>query len=313
MNKPLIPELVQKLALFDQIHIQHPRMQNIHGTFDHMREIGRSQQGQRKRHRGLRILGPSFSGKTRSIESYRAANGMGREDFTVLHVELQQNATPKRLWIDILTAFGDGFATLGSEEIVKRRAQQYFEQLKVELIIFDEVQQLLRRGSTARAWSISEALKRLLDEGYAPIVFVGTLEALPIFTSNPQINNRLLPPIDLTPLDATVKEDRMLFCGYCGLLDERMVQLGCVEQCANLMDPHILSGLYLVSGGVVGVVSNLLRHAMETAYRNDRQHIWISDLEFAVDRWAISGGICQTNPFAGKDKTKSSGPDPWEL
>jgi hypothetical protein len=72
----IIPKLVQKQALLKQIHIQHPRMQSIHGLFDYMRQLGQSQKGGKARHQGVRLLGPSYSGKTRYIESYRAANGM---------------------------------------------------------------------------------------------------------------------------------------------------------------------------------------------------------------------------------------------
>jgi hypothetical protein len=112
------------------------------------------------------------------------------------------------------------------------------------------------------AWNVSEALKGFLDEGYAPVVFVGTYEALPIFNSNAQVWNRMLPPIDLAPLDPTIDADRRLFCGYCGRLDKRVVQYGCVSKPTGLMKQHILSGLHYVSGGIVGTVNNLLSHAI---------------------------------------------------
>jgi hypothetical protein len=230
-----------------------------------------------------------------------------------LHVELQQNATPKRLWVDILTAFGDQFSTLGVEEVVKRRAQNYLKELGVELIVFDEVQQLLRKGSSAVAWDVSEALKRIIDERYAPVALVGAYEARPIFKANSQLTNRLLPEINMSPLNATSEEDRFLFCGYCGRLDERMVDLGCVSQSSDLMSPFILTCLYQVSNGILGIVNTLLRVAIEVAYRRDRKYILVPDLALAVDRWAIPNGTCDTNPFSEGSDEKDQKSGLWQL
>jgi predicted AAA+ superfamily ATPase len=290
-------QIAMKMAAYETIHIDHPRMKTAHGIFDYMRDLGSHNGDARKPQRGIRMLAPTQTGKSTAVNSYVAKLGMPPDLKTVLHVNLQQNATPKRLWTDILCAFGDGYAHTGAEEVLKSRAQLFMKRAKVELIVFDEVQQLVGRGGNSIAWNVSEALKRILDEGYAPIVFLGTEEALPIFSANQQFNGRLLSPFDMSPLDSKDPADHNLFKGYCGRLDQQMVELGCITKPSGLMEARTLSILYFVSRGVVGIVSRLICEAMQIAHRRQRSHIVEADISLAIDRWAIPGGFCDHNPY----------------
>ncbi len=197
-----------------------------------------------------------------------------------------------------MQALGDEFATSGGEEVLKGRARAFLERGNVELIVLDEVQQLVRSKRTASAWNASEALKRVLDDGFAPLVLMGTEEALPLFKANKQLNGRLLAPFDLDPLDAAVKADSDLFKGYCGRLDEQLVLKECLSSKIGMMEPTIVIALFEVSKGVVGVVSRLVAEAMQIAWRRNRTEVTVDDLSLAVDRWAIPGEFCRTNPFA---------------
>ncbi|MGL5839114.1 MAG: TniB family NTP-binding protein [Sphingorhabdus sp.] len=313
--------LVSKMLALESIHIQHPRMTTAHGIFDYLRQLGQANKvldladvGKNKkkpRKRGIRILGPTGSGKSRAAESYIETLDLDADTYTVLHVVLQQNATPKRLWEDILHAFGDEYATVGSEGTLKSRARAFLKKGEVELIVFDELQQLVNNEGDTTAWKASEALKRIADEGYAPLVLMGNDKAGSIFKANAQLNDRLIAPYDLEPLDPTDKDDRRLFKGYCGRLDQQMVEKGCISVPIGLMDPSTLARLFYISSGVVGIVSSLIGEAMQIAYRRGRDHILTADLSLAVDRWAIPGGFCEVNPFVDCDDASAS--DLWEF
>lgn len=298
--------IVQKLIAFDNIHIQHPRMQQAHGIFDFLRQLGREksislcQQDRSNSNTsmpGVRMLGPTASGKSRSVESYIRNLNLGPDTYTVLHVFLQQNATPKRLWVDILSAFGDPYAHDGQEAQLKSRAITYIERGQVELIVFDEIQQLLTKSGTARTWRASEALKRFIDEGHAPVVLMGTFEAEPLFSGNPQLGGRLLAPLDFTPMDALSPEDIAIFKGFFGRLDQQLVERECLSQPIGLMRPELLSKIFAVTTGVLGLGSRLIREAIQIAYRSGRTYVVVGDLSFAVERWAMPIGICDFNPF----------------
>jgi acylphosphatase len=163
------------------------------------------------------------------------------------------------------------------------------------LLIIDEVQHLNFRTSAAN--DVTDTLKRLLDDGVVPIVFMGTEHAIEMFTSNIQLSSRLIETCDLTPLEWAVAEHRTLFASYVAALDAAMVQQRLIAEPSGIIDPWVVGCLHAVAEGVVGRVSRLFGMALEIALRRGATRIEIYDLSLAVDRWAVANGITEHNPF----------------
>ena len=285
------------VATYKEIFLPYPRHVTFHSDCDYLRQLGLATKGGPQS--GLRVLAPSGSGKSTAARMFIALlETRERSDpdvKPVVMVSLTSAATPKKLFSDILTEMGDGFADRGTEQTLRRRVIACFEQFQTQLLIIDEVQHLNFRSSAKN--DVTDALKSLLDTGVVPIVFLGTEDAEAMFKRNLQLNGRLLPPCDFKPLRATVAEDAELFSGFWQRLDAEVVKRGLMRSASGLDGAEFLGALHKVTGGVVGTVSRLAKEAMTIAIRRSAERIELYDFVLATDRWAIPNSFCSTNPF----------------
>jgi hypothetical protein len=295
-------EIARKIALFQQIYIAYPPHIAFHEWCAYLVQLGRATRGQPQK--GMRALGPSGSGKTSAIMAFirrfLATTPRTADRVPIVFVTLERTATSKRLMISILEYFGDSYSSRGTEQSLKMRVKACFERFGTELLIIDEIQHLNYRNSERS--DVTDSLKRLLDDGVVPIVFLGTDEANDLFTKNVQLGGRLISPCDFKPLDLRQSADRALLAGYVTLLDQALVDKGIFQELSHLEDPFVLRCLDAVADGVIGRVSRLLEIALEIALRRGATRIEKYDLALAVDRWAIPNGLTATNPFL-RDET----------
>lgn len=291
-------EIAAKSAAFKEIYIPYPPHQEFQKQCLYLIELGRATRG--KAQQGLRVLAPTGSGKTAAAEAIiRLVHEQMPPSDTfvpIVIVPLDRATTPKKLMMAILYELEDPNYDRGSEMTLKRRVIEYFERLGTLLLIIDETQHLRVRKSTGNN-DVTDTLKRLLDDGVVPIVFLGTEEALPVFRSNLQLSGRMLAPVDLSPLDPQRREDRTLLGNYAAMLDAEMVKRGIVSEPAGYASAWVRGCLHEVSSGVIGRISRLTDAALQIALKRGATSIDVADLELAVDQWAIPNGFVDKNPF----------------
>lgn len=294
-------DIAAKIACFQQIYIPYPPHTDFQKRAHYLVELGRATRGLPQK--GMRVLGPSGSGKSTAghelVRQIHSKTPRTPDHVPVVLVPMERAATPKRLMVSILNYFGDPYALHGTEHALKMRVKACFERFRTDLLIIDEIQHLNYRNSERS--DVTDSLKRLLDDGVVPIIFLGTEEARDLFTRNVQLGGRLTAPCDFNPLDLRNKEDRTLLAGYALLLDQALVQRGILEEASGLEDPWVLRRLHGVTGGVIGRVSRLIGAALEIALPRGASRIERYDLALAVDRWAIPNGITRSNPFLKED------------
>lgn len=286
-----------KIAAFQSIYIPYPPQLAFHERCAFLVELGRATRGRPQR--GMRVLAPPGSGKTAAAEAFirqfEAAYPPTENFVPIVHVPLDRATTTKKLMMSILDAFGDSYSSHGNEQVLKARAKLCFERFGTLLMIIDEVQHLNFRTSATN--DATDTLKRLLDDGVVPIVFMGTEDALSMFTRNIQLSSRLIEPSDLSPLNWNSAAHRQLLASYIAALDAAMVHHRIVDEPAGPFDPRVVGCLHTVTNGVIGRVSRLFAVALDIALRRGAARIEVYDLSLAVDRWAIPNGITGHNPF----------------
>lgn len=291
-------EVAAKVAAFQSLYVPYPPHIELHGRIDYVLKLGQLTRG--KPQKGLRVLAPSGSGKTATatavISRIEAATPRTDTFIPALYVPLERDTTPKKLMVEILRAFGDPFASRGTEVALKGRAYACFQRFETQILLIDEVQHL-RPGSTRTTSDSTDALKRLLDGGVVPIVFLGTEEAADLFTRNVQLSSRLHPPADLRTLDRNSEHDRGLLKGFVERLDAKLLEEQLTLHPSPLAHPWVRACLHEVSGGVIGRVSRLLSVAFEISLRRGAEMIEAYDLAEATDRWAVAQDFVSTNPF----------------
>lgn len=290
-------DIALKIARYQQIYVTYPPHAEFHERCDYLVQLGRATRGRPQK--GMRALAPSGSGKTSAAEAFvrlvHARTPRTSDHVPIVFVSMERAATPKRLMVSILEYFGDPYSSGGTEQALKSRVKACFERFGTDLLIVDEIQHLNYRNSERS--DVTDSLKRLLDDGVVPIVFMGTMEAEGLFTKNVQLGGRLIAPCDFKPLDLRHQADRSLLAGYATLLDQKIVEQRILPEASNLQDSRVLQCFQAVTDGVIGRVSRLTEVALELALRRGATRIERCDLAQAVDRWAIPNGLTDTNPF----------------
>lgn len=291
-------DVAGKLAAFQSLYLAYPPHLELHSRFDFTRQLGQHSLG--KPQKGLRVLAPSGSGKTSAVLAYirRLEQKLPPTEFfrPAIYVALERDTTPKKLMVAILQAFGDEYATRGTEVVLKTRVRAYLREFGVQILFVDEVQHL-RPGKTTITNDATDALKRLLDEGLVPVVFLGTDEAEDLFTRNVQLSSRLHAPADLPRLERTNPEDRGLLKIFLDHLDEEILALGLQTEKGILSHTWVRACLHQVCDGVIGRAVRLISVALELASRRGAAFIEAYDLAEATDRWALPQGLVGRNPF----------------
>ena len=289
--------LAKAVVAFDGIYIDNPGHRAVFSSYENLRQLGVANRG--KRQRGVRNLSPTGSGKTTVAEAFRRWVAERHDDDAttrrVVIAPLDLKCTVKGLWRSVLLALGDPHWQRGDEPNLRMRAYDALAQCGTELLIMDEVQHLGFQSSE-RA-DVTDALKRILDDGVVPVVFSGTLDAKPMLERNPQLSGRLNAPCDIQPLDIALAEDRAVFRAFASKLDDEMTRLGVTRQRSGLDDPRTLSALAIVSEGVLGRIGNVVRASLVSTVERNADFIEPYDLAVAVDRYALGQKLVTTNPF----------------
>jgi hypothetical protein len=299
---------------FRKVRIPHPQVERIRTELDTLRNVGRKtreeweqrgRRGKRPRQKYLAIIAPSGCGKSTCVDDYLetvVANENHPERIVpAQYLELSPQATTKSLGSDILKAYDDPDFEEGTAVKLLRRSRNHIDRERTEVLVLDEFHHVIHNDGGGRtAWSVTETIKRMLNYGVCPIVLIGTEDAIPILVSNPQLVNRSYEPLVLRPLDVDVKEEWTTFCDHCAGFDLKLVEHRILPGLSGLVTGDIPACAYDVSGGIIGVASNLFEVAAEHALRRETgsDRITRDDLSAAVRNWAIPNKITDHDPFA---------------
>jgi len=286
---------------FDEIYLPYPRHTKMQIAMDRVRLHGAKANGMPMR--GLRVTGPTGSGKTTGIEEYisflmrsgRFEAGM----VPVLYVRLHKKTTLTKVLRAIVGKFGDRHASSRKDDELYEQVRNCLTRAGVQLIVLDECQHL--KNLSNDSMQVTDQFKVFLDESIVPVVFSGTYDADPMFDTNRELCGRLAETVDLKPLNPEDVDDVALFTEFMRRLDEKMVERKLVTEPSGLNDSYQVTCLMLASKGVIGMAYRIVRAALLIAIAREADHVEAYDLALAVNRWAIPNKVCKANPFLRVD------------
>jgi hypothetical protein len=295
----ILASLVAKVTAFNAISVANRAHNLAMYSFDEVRQLGVAARGSTQP--AILNLAPTGSGKTHCARAFeRQALAKFATDPTqrpVIVVPLDAACTVRRFWVRVLDVLGDEYSERGTEETLRRRAYKCFERFGVQLVIVDEVQHLVGRAKEGTL--VTDALKRVLDDGVVALALIGTEEAMPAFRRNHHLANRMKAPCHIRKADPAVAAHRTEFAAFLRRLDQAMVAEGIVDERADLDNPRVALAIMQVADGVLGRAVNLVRAALTISVRRHAPKVEIHDLWLATRSWAVEQRLTKRNPFDG--------------
>lgn len=233
------------------------RIQFLNDTFDRCKVTANTSNP-----RSMILSGVAGVGKSQTIKRYLKRYPRYKEGYQtivpVLAVDVPKKATVASLTAEIFRALTGAKVVTGRTDNIAKQIYGKLEKARVELIIFDESQHLLRGSGTTTQDNV-DALKEIINELNIPIVLVGmpkTMELLKIkgkFEEEKQLESRCRKNHVLAPYG---NED----AGWIDIIDFYQNALNCRANLEALSD-----AIYLATDGLFRNLSSLFLEAIEIA------------------------------------------------
>lgn len=294
----------RKVGLADAILIPNRRQREAHEAFDYLR--ARASQGSEGGVKGVLLVAPSQSGKSKILNAYRrrhnTEDALEKGKLPILMVTLKANQTTKGLAQNILVRLEEelGISTLwqrGNENQLLQRLQTYIRAYGIELLILDEFQHLIHSERKEVAISVAETVKSFMNDGLVPVVMSGIEDAWRPIKANRQLQLRCIQPLVFNPIDAESPEEWELFGDFLMGFQAELERLGLIGDAVSVMgDGAVADKLYDACGGVIGELCSLLKDALYLALCANDDAITEDHLADAVDqKFLMEPG--RVNPF----------------
>ncbi|ANL10331.1 AAA domain-containing protein [Rhizobium sp. N113] len=315
-SRPLVAE-EEIFGIFDVMRIKHPHHEAAVAIFEKLRKRKKSYPNAQQT-AGCLFAG-SCSGKTTTVKWYiekiivpewlasQPPHPEVKLDVLVgmqtiaLHVELSGETTMSGLMSDFLEALGDPDAHSGTVKQRRFRVEKALAKRGYQIIFLDETQHIKTQtnagpiGRQEDATSVQNTLKRWVKRW--PIVFVGTQHAENVVFEH-QVQTRTIPPINFGPLHFGREEDAQIVIEFCGRLALKIAQQDILKESPEiLVDGDVPLCLNIASKGRLGLITIIVRMALEYAVGSGVRKLRREHLEKAVNNYSLRIGLCSYNPF----------------
>lgn len=248
---------------------------------------------------GLFITAPSGAGKTTLINYYVEKNpGMDEADRTtipVLVVETPSAPTAKSLAERMQIAL-TGTIVKGTTEFQTNRIFTLITELKVELLIVDEIQHFIDRKHVAETLRVTDWLKSLINKAKIPVVLFGLPRSLEILKLNEQLRRRFSAKYFMRPFGFSDATQQKAFRAVLKTLEQ-----GLPYPCRSPMHEFDMSRrLLYASNGLFDYLAKILDGAVESARANDQDAIGLTDFQTAFIDTVWNEAPHELNPFSSE-------------
>jgi type II secretory pathway predicted ATPase ExeA len=192
--------IVNRIVSHPDYKAAFTRISTIHKDYPH---CGRPE--------NLRLYGPSGAGKTTLLKYYHSLfPPIIEEDRTrlrVLYVVVPSMPTAKQVVSELLRALGLSQIPKGN---LASQIDQFLKLAKeagVELLLVDEVQHFIDRGTLKTQTAVADILKVVIEQLNISVVFAGAPRMEMLFSINMQLRRRFYSSITLRPFDIEASFD----------------------------------------------------------------------------------------------------------
>ncbi|MBI4807965.1 MAG: TniB family NTP-binding protein [Nitrosomonadales bacterium] len=248
---------------------------------------------------GLFITGLSGTGKTTLInyyvERHRGVEEPDRTTVPVLVVETPSAPTAKNLAETIQIALTGDIAK-GTTEFQTNRIFILLKELKVELLIIDEIQHFVDRKHIAETARVTDWLKSFINKAQIPVVLIGLPRSLQILELNEQLRRRFSARCHLQPFGFNDAIQQRTFRAVLKVLEE-----GLPYKCeASMYGFTMAYRLHYASNGLFDYIAKIIDGAVEITSSSTSKVITPAVFEQAFLDTVWNDAPSELNPFSSK-------------
>jgi len=283
----------ENLKTVESILIPHKHFTKAVSRLQRVIEFAR--QGAEPRH--TLLVGESGTGKTwvaQHMESlYPRMPSQNRITIPILLVETPAIPSLKGLAEAILIGLGDPVAHRGTASDKRNRALGLLKACKVEFIVFDEFHHFLDHGRFDSLISVSDWLKRFIDDATVPCLLMGLPRCEAILQVNEQLRRRFSSRLELPAFSIDTESGELEFRAVLNEIDKSLP----TERISGLAEVDLARRLHFASNGLLGYLRTLVTGAFELMASENRSSLDAKLFESAFVERIWKDGLKALNPF----------------
>jgi len=284
------------LRLVDKILVPHPKfeeaMHRIEQCFRFAEEAGEPS--------CLAVIGEARTGKTRVLNSCLLKHPGSRLDdginMPIVYIKAPAKPTVKGMAELLLEALKDPNPARGTEIERTRRLKTLMPKTGTRLLMIDEFQHFVDKGSTAVMYLVADWLKILVDDVRCSLVIAGLPRCQAVIDQNEQLAGRFLAPVNLSRFRWENVEQRADFIGILESFHRKLYPfIGLPE----LHSDPMAFRFWCATGGLIGYLTKLLRRSICNAVAQNSGRVTLTDFSVAHREcmWHELGSNLALRPF----------------
>jgi hypothetical protein len=230
----------------------------------------------------LAVIGEARTGKTRALHACLLKHPGSRLDdgiyMPILYIKAPAKPTVKGVAELLLEGLKDPNPTRGTEIERTRRLKTLMPKTQTRVLMIDEFQHFVDKGSTTVMYLVADWLKILVDDVRCSLVVAGLPRCQAVIDQNEQLAGRFLAPINLSRFRWTDLDEREDFIG---ILESFHSQLHEFIGLPKLDSSPMAFRFWCATGGLIGYLTKLLRRAISNAVAKKSGHVTLTDLDVA--------------------------------
>ncbi|MEH6486716.1 MULTISPECIES: TniB family NTP-binding protein [Pseudomonas] len=240
----------------------------------------------------ISIVGPTRVGKTKLLDVFikdQFSSCNGRHE--IVKVVSPKHLTGRALPDACLRSIGMNPTMFKNHVAATDTLVKAFLKGGTRLIIFDETQHMLERGTSTSVRAAADFLKDLFDRLQASIVLAGLPTLLGLFEANEQLADRARSPIRYYPYGWEGAEYQSYRSALAGAL-EFLVESG--WETLDYNDADFARRMYVATAGRYGLINKIF---MEVQSQHSQRKVALLDEFFEAYECAVMGRFVAFNPF----------------
>ncbi|NWL79570.1 transposition helper protein [Pseudomonas taiwanensis] len=243
----------------------------------------------------LAVIGPPRGGKTKVVETFLnehqvSASGRTRE---ILGIVSPKHLTGRALPDACLASLGMATEMFKNQTTATDAFIKVVKRSGTKLIIFDETQHMLERGSSTTVRAAADYLKALFDQTGASIVLVGLPALIGLFQANEQLADRARRPIEYFPYRWEGSDYKSFRSALAGALEYLLENSWETFDCK---DSEFARRMYVASAGRYGIINKLFMEVQSMVRSTSNKVASYREFSQAYEK-TIIGRFIDFNPF----------------